>query len=104
LVNPFVGDAETIGAGEALFSTTCASCHGETGLGNGAAAEGLDPKPASLADADILAELTDAYLFWRITEGGAVEPFNSAMPAWGAAYSEDQIWQLVSFIRSLLVE
>jgi hypothetical protein len=24
----------------------------------------------------------DDYLFWRISEGGAMEPFNSAIPAW----------------------
>jgi mono/diheme cytochrome c family protein len=70
-------------------------------MGDGAAAEGLDPKPAALSDADMLAELTDGYLFWRITEGGTMEPFNSAMPPWGAAFTEDQIWQLVSFIRTL---
>ena len=101
LVNPVDGDSEAIAAGEALFLASCATCHGETGMGDGPAAAGLDPKPAPLADADMLAELTDGYLYWRIEQGGAMEPFNSAMPAWGEAFGEDQIWQLVAFLRSL---
>jgi mono/diheme cytochrome c family protein len=101
LMNPFEDLEEAIAAGVELFAVNCASCHGETGMGDGAAAAGLDPKPASLADADMMAEVTDGYLVWRITEGGIREPFNSAMPPWGEAFSEEQIWQLVSFVRSL---
>lgn len=101
LVNPFVGDAEALAMGAVLFEVTCASCHGATGMGDGAAAAALDPKPATLADSDMMDELSDGYLFWRITEGGAMEPFNSLMPAWGSGFTDDQIWQLVTHIRSL---
>jgi cytochrome c553 len=101
LVNPFVGDAEALAMGAVLFEVTCASCHGATGMGDGAAAAALDPKPATLADSDMMDELSDGYLFWRISEGGAMEPFNSLMPAWGSGFTDDQIWQLVTHIRSL---
>ena len=101
LENPFAGDAASVAAGEELFGLYCASCHGETGMGDGPAAAGLDPKPASLADASMMSDVSDAYIYWRVTEGGAMEPFNSAMPPWGEILSEDQRWQLVSFVRSL---
>lgn len=101
LTNPFAGDQDAITAGADLFATTCASCHGETGLGDGPAAIGLDPQPASLADAEMMADMSDGYIFWRIAEGGTMEPFNSAMPPWESALSEEQIWQLVSFLRTL---
>ncbi len=101
LVNPFVGDAEALAMGAVLFEVTCASCHGATGMGDGAAAAALDPKPATLVNSDIMDELSDGYLFWRISEGGAMEPFNSLMPAWGSGFTDDQIWQLVTHIRSL---
>lgn len=101
LKNPFAGDSAAVAAGAELFDANCASCHGETGLGDGPAAVGLDPKPASLADSSMMSDLTDAYIFWRITEGGTSEPFNSAMPPWGDAFTEEQRWQLVSFVRSL---
>jgi mono/diheme cytochrome c family protein len=101
LMNPFENLEEAIAAGGELFAVNCASCHGETGMGDGAAAAALDPKPATLADAEMMADVTDGYLVWRITEGGIGEPFNSAMPAWGETFNEEQIWQLVSFVRSL---
>jgi cytochrome c553 len=101
LTNPFAGNTEAIAAGAEIFATNCATCHGDTGMGDGPAAVGLDPKPASLADPDMVADLSDGYFFWRISEGGAMEPFNSAMPVWETVLSEDQIWQVVTFIRSL---
>ena len=30
-----------------------------------------------------------------------MEPFNSAMPAWKTALNEQEIWQLVTYIRQL---
>lgn len=104
MTNPFEGDPEAIAAGAELFATNCATCHGETGQGDGPAAAGLDPQPAALGDAEMMSNMTDAYIFWRITEGGIEEPFKSAMPAWGPSFSTDQIWQLVSFLRTLPTE
>ncbi|MDF1499764.1 MAG: cytochrome c [Anaerolineales bacterium] len=101
LDNPFDGDPDAITSGADLYAINCATCHGLEGMGDGPAAAALDPKPAPLADADMMADMTDGYIFWRITEGGAMEPFNSAMPSWKAMFSEQQIWQLVSFLRTL---
>ncbi len=100
LENPFGDDASAIAAGGEIFAKICAECHGETGDGDGPISSRLNPKPASLSDGEMMADLSDAYIFWRITKGGAMEPFNSAMPAW-EVFSEEQRWQLVSFVRSL---
>jgi hypothetical protein len=56
----------------------------------------LDPKPATLADGVMMNELSDGYLFWRVSKGGAMEPFNSAMPAWESGLTEEQRWQVIS--------
>lgn len=101
LTNPFADDHEAVEAGEALFQTNCVACHGETGMGDGPAAENLEPKPATLADGEMMGTLSDGYLYWRVSKGGMTEPFNSAMPAWEAAFTEDQRWQIVSYVRSL---
>jgi mono/diheme cytochrome c family protein len=98
--NPLEGE-EAIAAGQRVYDANCKTCHGEGGEGDGPAAQGLDPRPADLSDPELMAELTDAYLFWRISEGGNMEPFNSAMPAWGGALTEDQIWQAISYLRTL---
>jgi mono/diheme cytochrome c family protein len=104
LTNPFGDDHEAVEAGETIFQTNCASCHGSEGMGDGAAAEALDPKPATLADGMMMDTLSDGYLFWRVSKGGALEPFNSAMPSWEAALTEDQRWQVISYVRTLAQE
>lgn len=101
LTNPFAGNDESIEAGAEIFQTNCASCHGPEGQGDGPAAENLDPKPAMLADGTMMNDLSDGYLFWRISEGGQMEPFNSAMPSWKTALTEQERWQVVSFVRTL---
>ncbi len=99
--NPFAGDEGAVSAGQDIFMTNCLACHGEEGKGDGPAAEGLTPKPANLSDSGMMSMLSDAYLYWRVSKGGAVEPFNSAMPAWESTLTEEQRWQVISYVRSL---
>ncbi|GAB4283007.1 MAG: hypothetical protein Kow0080_37020 [Candidatus Promineifilaceae bacterium] len=101
LENPFANDQEAIEAGKAIYETNCAACHGTEGMGDGPAAESLNPKPAMLADGAMMNDLSDGYLFWRVSKGGQMEPFNSAMPAWEAGLTEEQRWQVISYIRTL---
>jgi cytochrome c553 len=99
MTNPHEGDDAAAQAGQQIYQTNCASCHGESGLGDGPAAAALDPAPQDLRDNE--EGLSDAYLHWRIAEGGQMAPFNSAMPAWKNTLSEDQIWQVVTYLRTL---
>lgn len=101
LTNPEAGHEDAVAAGQELFTIHCVTCHGPEGKGDGEGAVNLDPKPANLADGAMMGDLSDGYLYWRISKGGAFEPFNSAMPSWEQAFTEDQRWQLVSFVRAL---
>jgi len=101
LLSPFSESQDVIEAGAEIFKLNCATCHGLEGGGDGPAAAALDPKPATLADSVMMLELSDGYLFWRVSKGGQVEPFDSAMPAWEAALTEDQRWQVIAYIRTL---
>lgn len=101
LTNPFAGDAAAADAGKAIFETNCVVCHGTEGHGDGPSAEALDPKPADLSDSAMMSSMADGYLYWRVTEGGVIEPFNSAMPPWKAVLNEDQTWQVITYIRTL---
>lgn len=99
LSNPLANDTTAAAQGEEIYTANCASCHGENAEGEGPAAAALDPQPANLAENQTA--LSDGYLFWRIVEGGAMDPFNSQMPAWQGTLNDDQIWQVITYLRSL---
>jgi cytochrome c oxidase cbb3-type subunit III len=88
MVNPHEGNAAAIANGAKLFiAYNCIDCHGADGSG------AMGP---SLADGR-----------WHFG-GGVGEVFESiyqgrpeGMPAWGSLISDDQIWMLVSYVRSL---
>jgi mono/diheme cytochrome c family protein len=99
LVNPnSISDIAAVEAGKTLYKTNCTSCHGEEGKGDGPATTSLDPKPANLADN--MGSFSDGYLYWRISAGGQMPPFNSAMPAWKDIFTKEQIWQIITYMRT----
>ncbi len=96
--------AQSIAAGKKVYTINCASCHGDMGDGKGPAAAALEPKPADFTNADVMLELTDTYLFWRINEGGVLPPFSSAMPSWKGRLSEEDIWNVINYERTFSLE
>jgi len=95
LVNPIPPSAESISRGSALYQPNCAACHGEGGRGDGPAGVALNPPPADLAIHTQPGVHTDGQLFTWIADGFP----GSAMPAWRGELSDDEIWDLVNFIR-----
>jgi mono/diheme cytochrome c family protein len=91
--NPYGVEAVTQGA--EVYTVYCASCHGETGLGDGVAGASLIPPPKNLVE--LQSRVEDDYLFWRISAG----KLGTAMVAWKGILTDEQIWQVVSFIRTL---
>jgi mono/diheme cytochrome c family protein len=87
--------AEAVSAGQAVFMSSCKSCHGLEGHGDGPASSAFDPKPKNLAELQTPAG--DDYLFWRISSGKS----GTAMISWEGILTEEQIWQIVAFIRTL---
>ncbi|MGD9764273.1 MAG: FTR1 family protein [Candidatus Binatia bacterium] len=80
--------------GRALFSESCAACHGERGDGRGPTASMLVPPPANFADPAFMQNETPFDFFHVITLGRS----RSAMPAWGDVLSLQERWDLVSFL------
>ena len=87
-----------IAEGGPLYWANCQKCHGDTGLGNGDLAYALTPSPALLAYMVQQPIAVDQYLLWSISEGG--KQFGTAMPAFKTTLSEDQIWQIVAYLRA----
>jgi mono/diheme cytochrome c family protein len=92
-------DQRMIARGEAIHLERCAVCHGQMGDGKGPAAAGLPLKPADFRSA-MVNEMRGNYWFWRVSEGGAVEPFaskNSVMPAWKEVLSVEDRWAVIAY-------
>jgi mono/diheme cytochrome c family protein len=96
--NPTAGTPDAIRAGGALYADNCASCHDPSGLGDGDAGQALYPSPALLAHLLRMPQAVDEYLLWAISEGG--ERFGTSMPAFKDALSQDQIWQIITYMRA----
>lgn len=97
-----VSNAETKGdaaKGKTTFENTCAACHGPGGKGDGPAAAALDPKPKNLTDAELLSTQTDDFIYKVISEGGASVGLSPMMAPWAGVLSEQDIWNVVAFIR-----
>lgn len=89
--------------GSDIYYENCFFCHGDLLDGRGIFAAGLNPPPANFRDVGTIAQLQEAYLFWRITTGGPGlpkegAPWNSAMPVWQEVLSEEEVWSVITFL------
>lgn len=86
--NPYAHDQFAMMQGRKLFLWyNCYGCHGGHGGG------GMGP---SLRDQTWIYGSTDAQIFDSIAQGRG-----KGMPAWGLKVPEEQIWQLVAYIKSM---
>jgi len=99
LSNPIPANDASLERGAEIYNAQCATCHGDGGMGDGPAATGLDPAPAEIAHSSQM--LGDDYLYWRISEGGQMEPFNSTMIAWGGTLDENARWDVINYVQAL---
>ena len=92
--NPFSGDAKAAKVGESQFRANCAFCHGLGARGGG---RGPDLTRAQKRHGN-----ADADLFRTINEGvpGTAMPQNGATQQ-GVGMTEEEIWQVISYIRSV---
>lgn len=92
------GDAK---AGGQLYQTYCATCHGKTGKGDGPSAANLNPKPRNHTDKKYMSSESDEEFFNVIKGGGASMGKSPLMPAWGTTLKDDQIRNVVAYLRKL---
>ena len=92
LKNPIPFDKKSLDRGAALFKKNCVECHGNKGIGDGPKSNETTPAVANLTK---VKEPTDNHLFKQISFG------REDMPTWKEKLSENNIWDLVNFIKSL---
>lgn len=86
-----------LAAGEQIFATNCATCHGPRGAGDGPAAAALNPKPTDLA-AGPYKHVGDFQTWHGVVANGVP---GTAMAPWAGTLSEEQINNVTAYAISL---
>lgn len=103
LIAPSAVWAQDQAEGKKLYVTYCATCHGESGKGDGSAGLSLPVRPADHTNGAVMNQLSDTFLMDIISKGGGAVGKSTFMPAWGGALNEKQIRDIVSYVRSIAV-
>jgi mono/diheme cytochrome c family protein len=91
---------QTLVEGRGLYQRNCRPCHGSKADGNGPMGWGFRLKPANFRDPGTIPTVVEAYVFWRVNEGGRglpneSTPWDSAMPRWKDELTADEIWKII---------
>jgi mono/diheme cytochrome c family protein len=101
MVAPLQASNSNVKAGKKLFHETaqplaCKQCHGEKGDGKGPLGGGLVPPPRNFTCGQTMNDLPDGQLFWIIKKGS----MGTGMMSF-AGLPDEQVWQLIQYIRTL---
>lgn len=97
LSNPVKSTPDAIAKGRQAYNKACRHCHGTEGKGDGPLAP-KDPAPSDLTDAKWDHGSSDGEIFTVISNGvGGKSPMKGAK----SALSATEIWQIVTFLRSV---
>lgn len=93
----YPASAPSIRRGALVFGSQCATCHGDTGAGDGTAAGSLDPPPSDLTDRSALADVPLIEYVRKINVGVA----GTAMPAFADRLDEFDRWSVALYALGL---
>jgi mono/diheme cytochrome c family protein len=94
ITNPLQTSDAALQSIRPIYLDKCATCHGNTGKGDGHDSSRYNPSPTNFTDAKQMNSVTDGELFYKLSEG------HRPMPAFKKRLSEDQRWRLVLLLRS----
>ena len=99
--NPLEDNKSNLKSGKKLYlykskPVQCFHCHGKTGDGKGSMAEFFKPPLRNFACVETVNGVPDGQLFWIIENGLP----GTSMPSF-KKLSDNQIWQLVLYLRHL---
>ena len=87
--------------GKNYYYSYCIACHGWLLHGDGPSASELNPRPRTLTRGDYMQKKTNLELFTVIKGGGEAVSLSSSMPNWGNVLQDQDIWNIVAFIRAM---
>ena len=95
--NPVESTPEAIAAGKGLYEKHCLMCHGEAGKGDGPATQFIKPAPADITTKEAQDRMSDGEIFYKITTG------KRPMPPMDRKMNAEERWQVVHYVRTLVV-
>ena len=81
------------------YDTYCVQCHGMERNGQGVNSASMSVQPRDHTDAKGMADIPDQELFDAIKEGGLAVNKSVLMPVWGNVLSEEEIQEMVAYLR-----
>ena len=94
--NPFKDAASALPSGMKHYQANCVICHGAPEVPGAELSLGLNPPVPPLYTKDTQSS-TDGQLFWVIRNGIRM----TGMPAFQQTRTDNEIWQIVAFVRHL---
>lgn len=87
--------------GKTYYYSYCIACHGWLMHGDGPSASELNPRPRTLTRGDYMQKKTNLELYAVIKGGGEQVSLSSSMPNWGNVLQDQDIWDIIAFIRAM---
>ena len=92
--NPIAANDASLQTGKKIYQKECGSCHGKKGAGDGPKAVDLTKVPGNFTAKEFQNQ-SDGAIFWKMTQG------NKPMPSFKTAYSDEERWSVVNYLRTL---
>jgi mono/diheme cytochrome c family protein len=94
--NPVASDDKVLAKGKDIYKSKCQKCHGVSGKGDGPDA---DPKhkPGNLTDGSRASRNPDGVMFYKLWNGRA----KPKMPAFKSEMSKEDIWTVITYVKTL---
>lgn len=103
--SPTFGETLVPGAdptqGKNYYYAYCIACHGWLLHGDGPSASELNPRPRTLTNHEYMSKKSNLELFTVIKGGGEAVSLSSSMPNWGNVLQDQDIWNIIAFIRAM---
>ena len=107
-IAPSAALAADLAKGKETFKMICATCHGESGKGDGPGGQGIQPPPRDFTKGDFKFDANkngkageDADLKLVISKGAAEFGGSPLMTPWAGTLSDADIDNVIAVIRSL---
>jgi mono/diheme cytochrome c family protein len=85
----------SVDLGKTVYMQRCATCHGESGKGDGPAGKALNPPPRDHTNKEYMDTLTDDQIRTTVMDG------KGAMPPHKALLNDAELTSVVMYVRSL---